>query len=243
MPSEKEKNRDGSAIDPKVLSNELALPDFGKRDEEIKGLLYQLNPDHAEGFFTSTADIAAEGQALVKVRDALIENLRREVAIQHELRELEAAKRDRILQAMRDAVEQRELQEKLASSQLTQLRLERDAVKVEAEIASYQRDSRDQAKDLLPPPPPPPSPLEQSWREKRQEKELRLQEHEIEAEYGGDKVTRANDEAMKVFQNQYMTEGEQYTRIIEILNAYDLAADVLPEEIQKLLEEEEYHDE
>ena len=109
--------------------------------------------------------------------------------------------------------------------------------------ASWNRKARDMRQDLAPPPPAPPDPLERAWRKKQQEKDLVLQEHEVAADLGGEKVTRAKTQAIEVDRNLHMTKGEKRTRILEIMDAYELDESILPPAIRELLEEEEFHDE
>jgi hypothetical protein len=254
--------QEGALVRASVVVPEIVAPDLAPMPEPSRRELARLKDLHHESM--DALDLSKpEGsldawfgrpnhrirkkieraELLEPYKQKVINHLRQMRQAMEEVQKMNEIERREYLDKVKAAREAAE--EKLRLALVAREARRREAIeeaRAQATIANYESQARNSQRDLLPPPPQP-DPLEQSWREKRQEKELRLQEHEIEAEYGGDKVTRANDEAMKVFRNRYMTEGEQRMRIIEILNAYDLDADVLPEGIQKLLEEEEFHDE
>jgi len=99
----------------------------------------------------------------------------------------------------------------------------------------------------VPPTPalPPPAPVDEAARKredarrKKQELlDLDLQELDLQAEAGQEKVTRAKAKATEIFQNVTLARGEVRARIQEVLDAYNLDWAILPLRIAEFMETE-----
>ncbi len=111
--------------------------------------------------------------------------------------------------------------------------------KAQAEIAKYEGEARNAARNPELPPPPP-DPLEEARRRRAMKAELHIQENETAAEVAGETITAAKAQAIEVYRNLRITDGEKRTRILAILDAFGVDQSILPPGIQELLEEEVY---
>lgn len=125
-----------------------------------------------------------------------------------------------------------------------------EAAQARETIATHEGSAREhnlRGRPPAPPPPPPqlPAPVdevarrrEDARRKKQEILDLDLQELDLKADAGQEKVTRAKAKATEIFQNVSLSGGEVRARIQEVLDAYNLDWTILPVRIREFMEGE-----
>ena len=86
-------------------------------------------------------------------------------------------------------------------------------------------------------------PLEQARLQRLEKVELKLQEFETVDDFEQEKITRARTKSIEIYHALYKLAAEKRTRILKVLDDYEVDESILPLAIQELLQEVEYVEE
>ena len=232
-------------------ANSLGLPDLSKLEGQIRQATKMLDLSVPEGWLdrwfgrpNHRIDVKTDrGQRLAGYIDACTAIL--EAARAHQASRYQIYL-DQVAFLRRVAKEQCQLE-------LTRRRAERqDAIEsahAMETVAMHEGNTREhnlRGRPSIPPPVlPPPAPVDEATRKReaaRREKQelldLDLQELDLKAEAGQEKVTRAKTKATEIFRNVSLSSGEVRARIQEVLDAYNLDWTILPLRIAEFMETE-----
>ena len=233
-------------------ANTLGLPDLRDMERQIRQAAGMLDLSKPEGWLDALIgrpdhriDVKTErGQRLaryISACTAIVEtarvhqNARQQIYLDQGTFLLKLAQQQYQLEGVR---RQGELQDAIE---------EKKAQEIIADYDARIREHSLRGQPAPPPPPPPPAPppvnpaarkKEESRRRRQEMLDLELEELDFRADAGQEKVARAKQKAIEIFQNVELCDGEIRARIQEVLDGYGLDHTILPRRLQEFMEVE-----